>query len=164
MVSPELADVLSRMVTRVRGANGVVPLVSADDQGERVWNPPLPLLFQWSSAGQNRPVSAQTIRKGLGETPAASGLTDAAVNPLNYQPHDFRRIFVTDAILSCLPPHIAQVICAHKSIATTMGYKAIYPTEAIEAHRAFFARRRALRPGEEYRIPTSEEWDSFLGP
>lgn len=163
LVSPELADVLSTMITRVRGTHGSVPLVSAYDQGERVWNPPLPLLFQWSSAGQNRPVSGGTIRKALGETLAASGLTNAAGDPLDYQPHDFRRIFVTDAILSGLPPHIAQVICGHKSITTTMGYKATYPTEAIEAHRGFIARRRALRPGEEYRTPTSEEWDAFLG-
>ena len=61
-----------------------------------------------------------------------------------------------------LPPHIAQVICGHKTIDTTMGYKAIYPAEAIEAHRAFIARRRATRPGDEYRTPTEEEWDAFL--
>ncbi|MEU5485428.1 site-specific integrase [Streptomyces mirabilis] len=163
LVSPELADVLSAMVTRVRDAGGAVPLVAAYDQGERRWNPPLPLLFQWCSAGQNRPVSAQTIRKALGETLAASGLTDAAGDSLNYQPHDFRRIFVTDAILSGLPPHIAQVICGHKTITTTMGYKAAYPAEAIEAHRAFLARRRGQRPAEEYRTPTSAEWDAFLG-
>lgn len=39
---------------------------------------------------------------------------------------------------------------------------AIYPAETIEAHRAFIARRRASRPGEEYRTPTEEEWDAFL--
>ncbi len=44
-----------------------------------------------------------------------------------------------------------------------MSYNAIYPAEVIEAHRAFIARRRALRPSEEYRTPTSEEWDAFLG-
>lgn len=44
-----------------------------------------------------------------------------------------------------------------------MGYAAIYPTGAIEAHRAFIARRRALRPVEEYRTVTPEEWDEFLG-
>ena len=44
-----------------------------------------------------------------------------------------------------------------------MGYKAVYPEEAITGHRAFIARRRALRPGEEYRTPTDEEWDEFLG-
>ena len=43
-----------------------------------------------------------------------------------------------------------------------MGYKAIYPAEAIEAHRAFIARRRQARPSEEYRTPTEEEWDQFL--
>ena len=39
---------------------------------------------------------------------------------------------------------------------------AVYPAEAIEAHRAFIARRRATRPSEEYRTPTDEEWDAFL--
>ncbi|WP_333774489.1 integrase [Streptomyces sp. IBSBF 3136] len=43
-----------------------------------------------------------------------------------------------------------------------MGYKAIYPAETIEAHRAFIGRRRAARPSEEYRTPTEEEWDAFL--
>jgi len=43
-----------------------------------------------------------------------------------------------------------------------MRYKAVYPTEAIEAHRAFIARRRAARPSEEYRTPTDDEWDEFL--
>lgn len=61
-----------------------------------------------------------------------------------------------------LPPHIAQVICGHKNIDTTMGYKAVYPAETIEAHRAFIARRRSTRPSEEYRTPTEEEWDAFL--
>ena len=62
-----------------------------------------------------------------------------------------------------LPPHICQLIMGHKNINTTMGYKAVYPEEAITGHRAFIARRRELRPGEEYRAPTDEEWDEFLG-
>lgn len=33
----------------------------------------------------------------------------------------------------------------------------------MEAHRAFIARRCSLRPSEEYRTPTAEEWDAFLG-
>ena len=44
-----------------------------------------------------------------------------------------------------------------------MGYKAVYPEEAINGHRAFIARRRALRPAEEYRTPTDDEWQEFLG-
>jgi hypothetical protein len=62
-----------------------------------------------------------------------------------------------------MPPHIAQIICGHKDINTTMGYNSVYPHDAIEAHRAFITRRRALRPAEEYRTPTPEEWDQFLG-
>ncbi|WP_406393681.1 integrase [Streptomyces sp. NBC_00882] len=44
-----------------------------------------------------------------------------------------------------------------------MGYAAIYPEDAIEAHRAFIARRRGLRPAGEYRAVTDEEWQEFLG-
>jgi hypothetical protein len=62
-----------------------------------------------------------------------------------------------------MPPHIAQLIAGHRDINTTMGYKAVYPEEAINGHRAFIARRRALRPAEEYRTPTDAEWQEFLG-
>ena len=46
---------------------------------------------------------------------------------------------------------------------TTLGYKAVYPEEVINGHRAFIARRRALRPSGEYRTPTDQEWADFLG-
>ena len=36
--------------------------------------------------------------------------------------------------MSGLPPHIAQVIAGHRDINVTMGYKAVYPDEAIQAH------------------------------
>ncbi|WP_329536814.1 integrase (plasmid) [Streptomyces sp. NBC_01450] len=72
-------------------------------------------------------------------------------------------MFITDAIRTGLPPHIAQVIAGHANINTTMGYNAVYPTETIEAHRAFISRRRSLRPAEEYRTPTDAEWEDFLG-
>ena len=72
-------------------------------------------------------------------------------------------MFITDAILNGLPPHIAQIIAGHRDINVTIGYKAVYPDEAIQAHLAFLARRRALRPSEEYRTPTDEEWQEFLG-
>ena len=65
--------------------------------------------------------------------------------------------------MSGLPPHIAQVIAGHQDINVTLGYKAVYPDEAIQAHLAFLARRRALRPTEEYRVPTDQEWAEFLG-
>ncbi|MFE6974325.1 tyrosine-type recombinase/integrase [Streptomyces sp. NPDC057682] len=163
LVTPDLADVLSTVVSRVRGSDGRVPVLRSYDHYERVWNPPMPLLFQDRSGGYLRPLSRATIRRGLDVTLLASGLTDSAGDPLIFQPHDFRRIFITDSILNGLPPHIAQVIAGHDHIGTTMGYAAIYPTDAIEAHRAFIARRRALRPADEYRTVTPEEWGEFLG-
>ncbi|HME77796.1 MAG TPA: integrase [Mycobacterium sp.] len=33
----------------------------------------------------------------------------------------------------------------------------------INGHRAFIARRRSLRPSEEYRTPTDAEWAEFVG-
>ncbi|MGB8941888.1 MAG: site-specific integrase [Streptomyces sp.] len=163
LVAPELADVLSAVVSRVRRPDGRVPAIPSYDMHERVWNEPLPLLFQYEVGNEHRPFAVNFIRRALNETLAATGLTDSWGNLLLFQPHDFRRIFITDAILNGLPPHIAQVIAGHKTITTTMGYAAIYPADAIEAHRSFIARRRALRPTEEYRAVTPEEWQEFLG-
>jgi hypothetical protein len=163
LVSPELADVLSTVISRVRGADGTVPVIANYDSHERTWNPPMPLLYQWNMSGEDRRISDNTIRDGLNETLAAAGLSDAAGTPLTFEPHDFRRIFLTDAVLNGLPPHIAQVIAGHGNINTTMGYAAIYPRDAIEAHQAFISRRRALRPTEEYRAVTPDEWEQFLG-
>jgi hypothetical protein len=136
--------------------------VSYDDN-EKVWNPPMPLLFQRRLRSEDRPITAQAIRELLGIALDKSGLTDAVGQPLRFAPHDFRRLLITDAIMHGMPPHIAQLVAGHRDIHTTMGYKAVYPEEIISGHRAFIARRRALRPGAEYRTPTDEEWEEFLG-
>ena len=53
-----------------------------------------------------------------------TGLTDPADGrPLHYAPHDFRRIFITDAVMNGLPPHIAQIIAGHRDINVTLGYR-----------------------------------------
>jgi integrase-like protein len=163
VISPELADVLSTIVARVRGGHPQVPLVVSYDKNERVYNPPMPLLFQWRRRLENRAVSERSLRSYLDHALTALGVKDAAGRPMRYTFHDFRRLFITDAILHGMPPHIAQLVAGHRDINTTMGYKAVYPDEVINAHRAFIARRRALRPSEEYRTPTDEEWAEFIG-
>ncbi|MFJ1816733.1 tyrosine-type recombinase/integrase [Streptomyces sp. NPDC088139] len=163
LINPELADVLSTVISRVRQPDGTIPSIQTYDAHERIWNAPMPILYQWAVSGEHRAISYGTIRRSLDETLEASGLTDKSGMPLSFRPHDFRRIFITDAIMNGLPPHIAQVVAGHDSLASTMGYAAIYPAEAIEALRAFIARRRQVRPAEEYRTVTSEEWDEFLG-
>jgi Phage integrase family len=163
VISPELADVLSSIVSRVRGAQPNVPLVVSYDPAERVYNAPMPLLFQWHCQLENRPVAQTALRKYLDHALAAIGAKDASGNPMRYTFHDFRRIFITDAIMHGMPPHIAQLVAGHRDINTTMGYKAVYPEEVINGHRAFITRRRSLRPAEEYRTPTDAEWAEFLG-
>jgi integrase len=163
VISPELADVLSAIVARIRDGQAHVPLVVSYDKNERLYNPPMPLLFQWRRRLENRAVTETSLRSYLDHALTALGVKDAAGRPMRYTFHDFRRLFITDAIMHGMPPHIAQLVAGHRDINTTMGYKAVYPDEVINGHRAFIARRRALRPSEEYRTPTDEEWDQFIG-
>jgi integrase len=164
LISPDLADVLAAIISRARAPSGAIPLVAAYDHHERRWVPPAPLLFQRRFRGYDQALHEGTIRKMPAAAVARAGLSDPATGqPLSYTPHDFRRMFITDAVLGGLPPHIAQVIAGHRDINVTMGYKAVYPDEAIQAHLAHLARRRALRPSEEYRAPTDDEWQQFLG-
>jgi len=165
VVGPDTADVLSAIISRLRShsRSGAVPLVPAYDSQERTWLPPAPVLFQRRYGSEHRRISAGSVRDMLDAAFAAAGLTAADGSPLHCTPHDFRRVFITDAIMTGLPPHIAQIIAGHKDINVTLGYKAVYPDEAIQAHLAFLARRRALRPTDEYRVPTDQEWQEFLG-
>jgi hypothetical protein len=163
VISPELADVLSTIVARVRGEEPRIPLVVGYDKNERVYNTPMPLLFQWRRRLEHRVVTETALRGYLDDALAALGAKDASGQQLRYTFHDFRRLFITDAVMHGMPPHIAQLVAGHRDINTTMGYKAVYPEEVINGHRAFIARRRALRPSEEYRTPTDAEWDEFIG-
>jgi Phage integrase family len=161
LVAPELAEVLTAIIFRVRAGKATLPLVSAYDVFEQTWSPPMPYLFQRRFGTEDRPLTRSYIRECLVATSQAAQIT-AAGQPLQWRPHDFRRIFVTDAIRSGLPPHIAAKICGHSTVDTTMGYAAIYPEDVIAHHRSFIARRRAERPSEEYRDLTAQEWDEFL--
>jgi hypothetical protein len=86
------------------------PLVVSYDDNEKVWNPPMPLLFQRRLRSEDRPITAQAIRELLNIALDQSGLTDASGQPLRFAPHDFRRLLITDAIMHGMPPHIAQLV------------------------------------------------------
>ena len=163
VVSPELADVLSEVIRRVRGPDGAVRLVRAWDYHERVWLPPSPLLFQHRVGPEHKEFNIPFVSTLINDALARTAFVGADGQPVRFTPHDFRRMFITDAVMNGLPPHIAQVIAGHHDLNVTMGYKAVYPDEALQAHLAFLARRRALRPSEEYRSPTDEEWQAFFG-
>jgi hypothetical protein len=161
LVTPELASVLASIVCRVRGEDGRIPLVKRYDPHERTTGPALPHLFQRQRAWRREVISPQMLISLLNQTIRRAGLTDRAGNPLRYTPHDFRRIFATDAVTGGLPVHIAAKLLGHHSLAATQSYLAVFQDELIRSYRAFLDKRRAVRPEAEYREPTEEEWREF---
>ena len=80
-------------------ALGAVPLVCAYDDYERVWLPPTPRLLQRRINSENRAFAHSTVLKMLNAAVTRAGLIDPVEGrPLRYTPHDFRRMFITDAI------------------------------------------------------------------
>jgi integrase len=163
VISPELAMVFAEIISRVRGGNDHMPLVSRYDAAERVHSPALPFLFQRQWGVRDIALTNSYAIGLLNELVAAAKIQNPDGTPAKFSPHDFRRIFATEAVASGLPVHITAKILGHESIATTQTYVAVYDQDVVEHHRAFIARRRALRPSEEYREPTDSEWDEFLG-
>ena len=161
LVVPELASVLATIIARIRGADGRVPPVARYDQIERVTGPKLPHLFQRRHGWRPEVMCAATVKNLLDDTLRRTGLTDRSGQPLHYTPHDFRRMFVTEAVTGGLPVHIAAKILGHHSLDTTQGYLAVFQHDLVRAYRAFVDSRRSVRPAAEYREPTDEEWREF---
>ena len=93
---------------------GNVPLVCRYDPHERVVGSPLPHLFQRRNGWRWEVISYPTIQKLLlGPTIACTAMVDPAGNTLKITPHDFRRIFATDAVSGGLPIHIVARLLGH---------------------------------------------------
>ena len=164
LVSPELASVLASILTRLRRDNeGRVPTVSRWDGYERVFSAPMPHLFQHRRGPSRRPAvfSREHVAKLLNQTAAAAGLRDNEGNQLVFTPHDFRRMFATEAVIGGLPVHIAARLLGHHNLASTQAYLAVFQDDLIRSYRAYLDRRRQLRPPAEYREPTEQEWTEF---
>jgi integrase len=162
LVSPELASVLATIIKRLRDANGgKIPLVARYDSHERVTGPLLPHLFQRRPYWQPQVMGEAAVKHRLDRTLEATGLRDQAGQPLTYTPHDFRRMFATEAVTGGLPVHIAARILGHKTLTTTQAYLAVFQDDLVRTYRGFLDRRRADRPQDEYREPTEQEWHDF---
>ena len=162
LVSPELASVLASIITRLRSAGGgSAPMVSRYDPQERLSTPPLPHLFQRPIAWRHEVISHRTVQRMLTDAVARAGLTDSAGQPLHCTPHDFRRMFATEAVSGGLPVHITARLLGHPNLATPQAYLAVFQDDLVRSYRAFLATRRAARPEAEYREPTDEEWREF---
>ncbi len=164
LIGPELANVLAAIITRLRQRHGgKVPAVSRYDPSERLDGPPLPHLFQRFSnqQGRNSVLNLEQVHRLLDLAVAHAGITNAAGEPMRFVPHDFRRMFATEAVTGGLPVHIAAKVLGHASLETTQHYLAVFPDEMIRAYRAYIDKRRSIRPEAEYREPTEQEWVEF---
>jgi len=163
VISPELASVFAEIIHRVRDGHERIPLITRYDHAERLHSPALPFLFQRRWGVRDIAITHMRVKELLDELVTAAKITNTDGTLARFSPHDFRRIFATEVVSSGLPVHIAAKILGHESLATTQTYVAVYDQDVIDHHRAFIARRRTTRPSEEYREPTSSEWDEFLG-
>jgi integrase len=162
LVGSELASVLATVISRLRGDNnGSVPSVARYDTHDLTTGPPLPHLFQRRIGWRRDVIPPNMVYQLLNGALARADLTDQAGQPLHFTPHDFRRIFATEAVTGGLPVHIAARLLGHTSITTTETYTAVFQDDLIRSYRAFLDRRRSTRPTEEYREPTDQEWREF---
>jgi hypothetical protein len=136
-------------------------LAARYDSHERITGPLLPHLFQRKIGWRREIIGMRVLYRLLNDTLERAGLVDRAGQPLRYTPHDFRRIFATDAVTGGLPVHIAARILGHHHLSTTQAYLAVFQAELIRSYRAYLGNRRAMRPTAEYREPTAEEWTEF---
>lgn len=162
IITPELASVLASVVSRLRAiGGGSVSLVARHDAHERSWGPPLPHLFQRHRHYQSKVIIAGMVNQLLAQAWERMGVCNAAGEPIKATAHDFRRMFATEMVTGGLPIHIAAKILGHHRLVTTQGYTAVFQEELIRSYRAFLDGRRAVRPADEYREPTSAEWTEF---
>jgi hypothetical protein len=160
-VDPELAHALAMIVARARGDLGHIPLVARYDSLEHELGPPLPYLLQRRRGADRVLVTRQAARDLLQRAAVRADRRDADGALVRFAPHDFRRLFATEAVNAGLPIHVAAKLLGHLDLNTTQGYVAVYPEQVIRHTQAHLTRRRTLRPSEEYRQPTEQEWADF---
>lgn len=162
LISPELASVLALIVKRLRDQNnGTIPLVARYDAHEKITGPPLPHLFQRKRGWRPSVMSPGLIKRVLDGALVRTGLSDSVGEPLRYTPHDFRRMFTTEAVTGGLPVHIAAKLLGHHNLDTVESYMAVFQDDLVRTYRSFLDKRRAQRPETEYREPTDAEWREF---
>jgi hypothetical protein len=160
-MSPELLHVMARLILRHVNELGHVPLLRRWDPNEREHSEPLPFLFQHSIGAVRTLWSAGSIAKMLRNACKELAASNPAFRDLHFTPHDFRRIFATDLVNNGLPIHIGAALLGHNSLQTTRGYVAVFDEDVVRHYQLHLARRRALRPTDEYRPPTVDEWGEF---
>ncbi|MEU4292099.1 site-specific integrase [Kribbella sp. NPDC026596] len=159
-MSAELFHVIAEIVRRHTAGGAPIRAVRRWDPHERVWSEPMPFLFQRPliSAGA---MSFQSVREAITRQCEQIAVTNPAFAGLRFTPHDFRRLFATELVNNGLPIHIGAQLLGHLDLATTQGYVAVFEEDTVRHYQDFLARRRALRPGDEYGPVSDQEWLEF---
>ncbi|MFM9700680.1 tyrosine-type recombinase/integrase [Streptomyces europaeiscabiei] len=160
-MSAELFHVIAAIIRRLTRNGRKIPLLSRYDQHEKTWSAPMPFLFQRQRGGTLAVISPQRVLKLLSRRCEALAGQHVGFQGLVFTPHDFRRLFATELVNSGLPIHIGAALLGHLNLQTTRGYVTIFNEDIVRHYQEFLLRRRALRPQEEYRSATGEEWGEF---
>lgn len=160
-MSAELFHVIAQIIRRHRDEHGTVPVCARYDLHEKIWSEELPYLFQTVHSGAQRGMSSTTVWRVIRRACKALAVTHPQFDGVKFAPHDFRRLFATELVNNGLPIHIGAALLGHLDIRTTRGYVAVFDEDVISHYQQFLARRRSARPQEEYRKPTTEEWNDF---
>jgi hypothetical protein len=159
-MSAELFHVIAALIRR-QTRHGPIPLLSRYDAHERAWSPPMPFLFQRQIGANRRVTSAASIWKTLRARCQTLGETDPSFRGVHFTPHDFRRLFATELVNNGLPIHMGAALLGHVNVQTTRGYVAVFAEDLTRHYQDFLARRRKMRPNEEYRPATEQEMTEF---
>ncbi|MER7244669.1 tyrosine-type recombinase/integrase [Kribbella sp. NPDC000426] len=159
-MSAELFHVIAAVIGRHTTAGRSIRVVRRWDPHERVWSAPMPFLFQRPliSAGA---MSLQSVREAITRQCEQIAAAKPAFASVRFTPHDFRRLFATELVNNGLPIHIGAKLLGHLDLATTQGYVAVFEEDTVRHYQDFLARRRALRPADEYGPVDANEWSEF---
>jgi hypothetical protein len=107
-------------------------------------------------------MSFQSVREAITRQCEQIAAANPAFTDVRFTPHDFRRLFATELVNNGLPIHIGAKLLGHLDLATTQGYVAVFEEDTVRHHyQDFLARRRTLRPADEYGPVAANEWSEF---
>ncbi|MEV5528101.1 tyrosine-type recombinase/integrase [Streptomyces prunicolor] len=160
-MSPELFHVLASIIRRHTQNGRPIAQLSRFDHHDKVFSAPMPFLFQRQMGASRTVIGGGTIQHMLERRCHALAEEHPGFRGLKFTPHDFRRIFTTELVNSGLPIHIGAALLGHLNIQTTRGYVAVFEEDVINHYQTHLQHRRAIRPEEEYRPATTDEWTEF---
>ena len=160
-MSAELFATIAAIIRRHQQDQRAIPSIRRYDTHEKVWSDPLPFLFQRRHGSRRAVLSFETINRLLRVRCQDLAKVHPSFAGITFSAHDFRRLFATEVVNNGLPIHIGAALLGHLDTATTRGYVAVFDEDLIRHYQSYLARRRSLRPDNEYRPATDEEWTEF---